>query len=43
MAAALGPGAVAIYHVGSTAIPDMPAKPVIDILVEIIAQGPLML
>lgn len=31
--AALGPGVAAVEHVGSTAIPGMPAKPVVDILV----------
>jgi GrpB-like predicted nucleotidyltransferase (UPF0157 family) len=29
--AALGPVAVAIEHVGSTSVPGLPAKPVIDI------------
>ncbi|HWI50248.1 MAG TPA: GrpB family protein, partial [Rummeliibacillus sp.] len=24
-----------VYHIGSTAIPDMPAKPIIDVLVEV--------
>ena len=28
---ALGPNAVAIEHVGSTSVPDLPAKPIIDI------------
>ena len=32
IAGALGPDLVAIEHVGSTAVPGMPAKPVIDIL-----------
>jgi GrpB-like predicted nucleotidyltransferase (UPF0157 family) len=31
--AALGEGAVAIEHVGGTAVPGLPAKPVIDIMV----------
>lgn len=31
IAAALGPIAIAIEHVGSTSIPNMPAKPIIDI------------
>ena len=33
IAAALGEGAVAIEHVGGTAVPGLPAKPVIDIMV----------
>ena len=35
VAAALGEVVVAIHHVGSTAIPDIYAKPVIDLLVEV--------
>lgn len=35
VAAALGDGVVAIHHVGSTAIPDIHAKPIIDLLVEV--------
>jgi GrpB-like predicted nucleotidyltransferase (UPF0157 family) len=35
VAAALGAGVVAIHHVGSTAIPGIHAKPVIDLLVEV--------
>jgi GrpB-like predicted nucleotidyltransferase (UPF0157 family) len=33
IAAALGPEALSIEHIGSTSVPDMPAKPIIDILV----------
>ena len=36
-----GANVVAIYHVGSTAIPGMHAKPIIDILVEVQALDPL--
>lgn len=31
----LGAGVVAIHHVGSTAIPNISAKPIIDVLVEV--------
>jgi GrpB-like predicted nucleotidyltransferase (UPF0157 family) len=33
--AALGDNVVAIHHIGSTAIPDIYAKPIIDLLVEV--------
>lgn len=35
VAAALGENAVAIHHAGSTAIPGIHAKPIIDLLVEV--------
>lgn len=34
LASALGPAARAIHHIGSTAVPGLPAKPIIDILIE---------
>ena len=33
VAAAIGDAALAIEHIGSTAVPDLPAKPIIDIVV----------
>ena len=36
LAGALGEAAMRIQHVGSTAVPDLPAKPVIDVLVSVL-------
>ncbi len=35
VAAALGPRALRIEHIGSTAVPGMAAKPIVDVLVEV--------
>lgn len=35
IAAALGPDAIRIEHIGSTAVPDLGAKPIVDILVAV--------
>jgi GrpB-like predicted nucleotidyltransferase (UPF0157 family) len=42
IAAALGPVALSIEHVGSTSVPGLPAKPIIDILLQVadtVAEG----
>jgi GrpB-like predicted nucleotidyltransferase (UPF0157 family) len=41
LAQALGPNAVAIHHIGSTAIPGIYAKPTIDIMIEVKDLGEL--
>ncbi|MEH2922170.1 GrpB family protein [Samsonia erythrinae] len=38
---ALGEVAVRIHHIGSTAVPGLPAKPVIDMLLEVVALSDL--
>jgi GrpB-like predicted nucleotidyltransferase (UPF0157 family) len=35
IAAALGPAALSIEHAGSTSVPDLPAKPIIDIVLQV--------
>jgi GrpB-like predicted nucleotidyltransferase (UPF0157 family) len=35
VAIALGENVIAMYHIGSTAIPNIYAKPIIDMLVEV--------
>ena len=39
IAAALGPRALRIEHIGSTSVPGLAAKPIVDILVEVAALG----
>ncbi|WP_323636322.1 GrpB family protein [Pectobacterium polaris] len=41
IAQALGEVAVRLHHIGSTAVPGLPAKPVIDMLLEVISLSDL--
>ncbi|MFJ5318931.1 GrpB family protein [Pectobacterium versatile] len=41
IAQALGDVAVRIHHIGSTAVPGLPAKPVIDMLLEVVSLSDL--
>jgi len=34
--AALGPRVVRLEHVGSTSVPDLPAKPIVDVVLEVV-------
>jgi GrpB-like predicted nucleotidyltransferase (UPF0157 family) len=40
LAERLGPGAITIHHVGSTSVPGLAAKPVIDICIECATYPP---
>ncbi|MDC9820336.1 GrpB family protein [Pectobacterium polonicum] len=41
LAQALGAIAVRVHHIGSTAVPELPAKPVIDMLLEVVSLSEL--
>ncbi|WP_113625981.1 GrpB family protein [Pectobacterium peruviense] len=41
LAQALGEVAVRVHHIGSTAVPGLPAKPVIDMLLEVVSLSGL--